>query len=280
MRRQILALGISTALGIQTAQCLQKAQVSSLKPEELAEYGSLSKELQVLLRYGLELTTENLRYEYGSNDPGSGGMDCSGTVSHILNHAGYPAPRMAHLIYLWAKEAGTLIPVKNCHSLNDSQLSRLRPGDLLFWEGTYDTGERNPPISHVMIFLGHEKSNGRAVMVGASSGRYYAGRPRHGVSVFDFALPLPKANSKFVAYARVPGITPKAAEPSGPGQVAAVPRPKTSTPDPKVVATPTPSPAVDSATPEAPSPPDSAQRAKPRHTTELSVKSVLRRLLR
>jgi len=36
----------------------------------------------------LELTTRNLDYKYGSADPGSGGMDCSGFVFYVLNQAG------------------------------------------------------------------------------------------------------------------------------------------------------------------------------------------------
>ena len=197
------------------------AAVSSLQPGDLTEFETLGAREQEVLRYALELTRKGLRYQYGSNQPANGGMDCSGTVSHVLNHCGIPAPRMAHLIYLWAKDAGTLVPVRNCHALTDPQLARLRPGDLLFWEGTYDIGERNPPISHVMFFLGHETSNGRAVMVGASSGRQYAGRARHGVSVFDFVMPRAGAESKFVAYSRIPGLSPQ----SGSGQSTARPHP-------------------------------------------------------
>lgn len=208
-------------LAIPQLRAEKPAAVSSLQPGDLTGFEALGAREQGVLRYALELTRKGLRYQYGSNQPANGGMDCSGTVSHVLNHCGIPAPRMAHLIYLWAKDAGTLVPVRNCHALTDPQLARLRPGDLLFWEGTYDIGERNPPISHVMFFLGHEKSNGRAVMVGASSGRQYAGRSRHGVSVFDFVMPKAGAESKFVAYAQIPGPSPK----PGSGPSTARPRP-------------------------------------------------------
>lgn len=272
IRRFVPALFATFFLGFPQLPAQEKAAVSSLKPESLKEFTELSKPGQELLRYALELTRRNLRYRYGSNDPANGGMDCSGTVSHILNRQGFAAPRMAHLIYLWADNAKTLIRVKNCHALSDPQLARLRPGDLLFWEGTYDIGNRRPPISHVMIYLGHEKSTGRPVMVGASSGRYYAGRPRHGVSVFDFVMPSAKSESKFVAYARVPGLeraspspAPVTAAAPGPGQIPAVQRPAAGTPvTPAVAAPKTPPPSAPPATETGPPP--------------FSVRTMLRRV--
>jgi len=193
-------------LALGTAGAKDRAVVSSLPPAELVEFASCPEEIQELLRYGLSLTEEELRYQYGSGDPANGGMDCSGTVSHILRNQGYAAPRMAHTIYRWADRQGDLTRVEACHSRRDPQLDGLRPGDLLFWEGTYDVGERNPPISHVMIYLGRKQSNGKPVMVGASSGRYYEGRARHGVSVFDFRMPRRTSSARFVAYAKLPGI--------------------------------------------------------------------------
>ena len=67
------------------------------------------------------------------------------------------------------------------------ELEELKPGDLMFWTGTYDIN-RDPPITHSMIYLGREKSTGRRVMVGASDGRVYRDQSRFGVSVFDFKL--------------------------------------------------------------------------------------------
>ncbi|MEI9999248.1 MAG: hypothetical protein WDO13_08775 [Verrucomicrobiota bacterium] len=37
----------------------------------------------------------------------------------------------------------------------------LKPGDLLFWENTYKP-ERQPPITHVMIFLGGRRAGALA----------------------------------------------------------------------------------------------------------------------
>ena len=50
-----------------------------------------------------------------------------------------------------------------------------KPGDLLFWTGTYSV-ERDPPVTHTMIYLGEEKKSGKPIMVGASDGRTYEGR--------------------------------------------------------------------------------------------------------
>jgi hypothetical protein len=107
-------------------------------------------------------------------------------------------------LYLWAEKAGTL-RAANVKELEDRTLFDLKPGDLLFWEGTYEV-QRNPPISHTMIYLGREKKTGTRVMVGASDGRTYAGVSRNGVSVFDFRLPRTESTAKFVGYARVPGL--------------------------------------------------------------------------
>jgi hypothetical protein len=91
-------------------------------------------------------------------------------------------------------------------STEDPVFAKLKPGDLLFWEGTYDSGERDPPISHVMIFLGTLKADGKGVMFGASSGRRYRGKTIHGVSVFDWEVPQEDSDSKFVAYGPIPGL--------------------------------------------------------------------------
>jgi len=177
----------------------------TLAPEDLAEFDSQPESVQKLIRNGLALTERNLTYRYGSSDPASGGMDCSGTIYYLLKQAGIKEPpRDSSGIYLWTEKAGTLRAV-NVKDLEDRALSDLKPGDLLFWEGTYEV-QRDPPISHTMIYLGREKKTGTRVMVGASDGRTYAGISRNGVSVFDFRLPRAESTAKFVGYARVPGF--------------------------------------------------------------------------
>jgi len=66
----------------------------------------------------------------------------------------------------------------------------LKPGDLLFWRGTYNI-DRDPPITHTMIYLGREKRTNKRVMLGSSDGRTYDGN-NGGVSVFsNFKMPPP-----------------------------------------------------------------------------------------
>lgn len=79
----------------------------------------------------------------------------------------------------------------------------LKPGDLLFWSGTYSTKNY---ISHVMMYLGKNSSN-QPLMFGASDGRTYLGKKMWGVSVFDFKLPFGKTNAKFVGYSCIPNLT-------------------------------------------------------------------------
>ena len=64
-----------------------------------------------------------------------------------------------------------------------------------------------------MIYLGTEKGTKNRIMVGSSDGRSYHGKPRWGVSVFDFQMGGPQRllgsdpkQSRFVGYARPPGL--------------------------------------------------------------------------
>jgi cell wall-associated NlpC family hydrolase len=178
---------------------------ATIATDEIADFTANPSAVQNLLRLGLALTERDLTYRYGSADPSTGGMDCSGTVYYLLRAAGLKdVPRDSSSIYVWAQKAGTLHPVQAA-SLDDQQFAALRPGDLLFWEGTYDV-QRDPPISHTMIYLGREKATGARIMVGASDGRSYRGLRRNGVSVFDFKLPKADSPARFVGYARVPGL--------------------------------------------------------------------------
>lgn len=177
----------------------------TLQPSEILGFENQPRAVQALLLKALALTQRGLTYRYGSDDPESGGMDCSGTVSYLLKSSGIAnVPRDSSGLYLWAQSARTLHRV-NVTTLYDPTMAALRAGDLLFWEGTYDI-QRDPPTSHVMFFLGIEKATGAPVMIGASDGRSYHGTRRNGVSVFDFKLPSASSTARFVGYARVPGI--------------------------------------------------------------------------
>lgn len=177
----------------------------TLDPGDLADFDRQPATVRQLLQLGLSLTLKDLTYRYGSADPSSGGMDCSGTIYYLLKAVGIKdPPRDSTGLYLWTEREGTLRRVSPM-TLKDTAMDDLRPGDLLFWEGTYSV-LRNPPISHTMIYLGREKRTGWPVMVGASDGRTYAGVRRNGVSVFDFKLPRAGSPARFVGYARVPGL--------------------------------------------------------------------------
>jgi len=188
------------------------APMATMKPEELREFSKQPAKVQELIRNSLALTERNLTYKYGSADPAAGGMDCSGFIYHMLTNAGYKdVPRDSSGQYLWVRKEGDFHAVLS-RSGESFELDDLRPGDLLFWSGTYKV-ERDIPITHVMIYLGREKSTDNPVMVGATDGRSYHGVRRFGVSVFDFKLPSGKPNTadpdltaKFEGYASIPHL--------------------------------------------------------------------------
>jgi peptidoglycan DL-endopeptidase CwlO len=186
---------------------------ASLSPDAVAGFETYPPKVQKLLTSALELTTRNLDYKYGSADPANGGMDCSGFVYYVLNQSGVSdVPRDSSGQYVWLRRAGTFEAVVS--RKDDSfEFDNLKPGDLLFWTGTYSV-ERDPPITHAMIYLGREKKTGARVMVGASDGRTYQSQQRFGVSVFDFKMPRAekgevedgKTHPRFVGYAHIPGL--------------------------------------------------------------------------
>jgi cell wall-associated NlpC family hydrolase len=184
----------------------------SLSPDQIADYDSYSPKVRQVIDAGLALTKQNLGYTYGSADPKNGGMDCSGFVYYVLRENGFPdAPRDSSQQYVWVRKAGDFNAVLS-RKEDSFELDALKPGDLLFWRGTYNI-DRDPPITHSMIYLGREKRTNKRVMVGSSDGRTYDGKQRWGVSVFDFKLPPPpksgdaKISPVFVGYGRIPGLS-------------------------------------------------------------------------
>ena len=185
---------------------------ATLETSDLVEFASQPASIQALLTDALALTKQGLVYKYGSDDPKNGGMDCSGTVNYLLHKEGLTeVPREASTIYKWAWEAN-LFQAVNSTDPHSFEFAQLRPGDLLFWTGTYSI-QRDPPITHVMIYLGTEKKTGQRVMFGASEGRRYGGMSRYGVSVFEFTMPgfppptaYTAGTARFVGYAAIPGL--------------------------------------------------------------------------
>lgn len=189
----------------------QGAPNATLSPDEIKGFDNYPPKVQKLLTSALELTTRNLDYKYGSADPSSGGMDCSGFVYFVLkqNDIG-DVPRDSSEQYSWVRRARQFESVLS--QKDDSfELEGLKPGDLLFWTGTYAI-ERDPPITHAMIYLGREKKTGHRVMVGASDGRVYQGESRNGVSVFDFKVQRNgktddgKSRPTFIGYGHIPAL--------------------------------------------------------------------------
>jgi cell wall-associated NlpC family hydrolase len=184
----------------------------SLSPDQIADYDSDPPKVRQILDAGLALTKQNLGYTYGSADPANGGMDCSGFVYYVLKQNGFPdVPRDSSQQYVWVHKGGNFKAVVS-RKEDSFELDDLKPGDLLFWRGTYNI-DRDPPITHSMIYLGREKRTNKRVMVGSSDGRTYDGKQRWGVSVFDFKMPPPpksgdaKISPVFVGYGRIPGLS-------------------------------------------------------------------------
>ncbi len=178
---------------------------ATIDPESLEEYAAQPERIRKLISRALALTTLGLTYTYGSADPEGGGMDCSGTIYYLLKSQGFDdVPRSSPGQYLWTRKAGEFRAVIS-RKENSPEFNELRPGDLLFWSGTYEV-ERDVPVTHVMLYLGTEEKTKRRVMFGASNGRSYQGKPRWGVSIFDFKMPTARTKSVFLGYGRVPGL--------------------------------------------------------------------------
>ncbi|HZE58847.1 MAG TPA: NlpC/P60 family protein [Chthoniobacterales bacterium] len=189
----------------------KKGAPASISSAQISGYDNYPENIRKMIDTALELTTRNLDYTYGSADPSSGGMDCSGFVFYVLNQAGlHEVPRDSSQQYVWLRKAGTFRSVNSRHD-DTFELEELKPGDLLFWTGTYSI-ERDPPITHAMIYLGREKGTNQRVMVGASDGRTYKGESRYGVSVFDFKVARTSKTEEgrltptFIGYGHIPGL--------------------------------------------------------------------------
>ncbi len=184
------------------------AATSSIETSELRDFDALPAAVRQLLNSGLDLTRRNLTYTYGSADPANGGLDCSGTIYYLLKAAGFEdVPRSASEQYAWVRRRSTFYAVLS--KKEDSfELNELRPGDLLFWTGTYNV-DHDPPVTHTMLYLGRRKKDGKPLMLGASDGRPYDGEKRNGVSVFDFKLPAARsADAADAATAAAPDHSP------------------------------------------------------------------------
>jgi cell wall-associated NlpC family hydrolase len=182
---------------------------ASLPPTDLLGFEEQPPRVRKLITAALELAKLNLTYTPGSDDPAKGGMDCSGAVAYLLRQQGFKdVPRDAAGQYVWARTHGQFFAVLS-KKPGGFEFADIQPGDLMFWSGTYET-KKDPPITHSMIFLGVQRKRGQYVMWGSSDGRSYEGKPRNGVSVFDFKMPRTEPGMvnpvDFLGYARIPGL--------------------------------------------------------------------------
>lgn len=160
--------------------------------------------VESLLAQCQRLSQRRLRYQYGASKPSSGGLDCSGTVQFLMQKQGLAGvPRQANTQYLWLQKARTLRQVGR--GMTQQRLfSELRPGDLLFWEGTYDV-QRTPNITHIMVYVGFDRATGKHLMFGASSSKS-KGLTGNGVDYFEFKGLKPRGRGRLAGFGRVPGL--------------------------------------------------------------------------
>jgi NlpC/P60 family len=180
-------------------------KVHGIPTDEIVGYNEYPSIVKKIINQSLDLTQKKLTYLYGSADPQRGGMDCSGTIYFLLKlNKLTNVPRSSSEIYKWVVNKGKFYPV-TASNISSKDFSHLKPGDLLFWVGTYKT-KHNPPISHVMLYLGTNKQN-QPLMFGSSDGRTYQGKQMGGVSVFDFKLPNAGSSARFIGYSCIPNLT-------------------------------------------------------------------------
>jgi len=192
------------------------AAVSTMEETELADFEKQPEAVQKLIRAALALTKMRLTYVFASHDPKRGGMDCSGTIYHLLTEAGLKeTPRQSDQICGWVQEKSKLRRIEKADSLAHEEFVELKPGDLVFWSGTYEAMKRKIPVTHVMLYLGKNKLTGKPVIFGASDGRRYEGQKRTGVSLFDFVLPKTDSKATVYGYGKVPGLIKTEIRPVG-----------------------------------------------------------------
>lgn len=189
------------------------AAVSTVSIEDISDFAKYPKQVQSLIQSAMALTRLELAYTYGSHEPGKGGMDCSGTVYHVLGFQGLKGvPRQSDEMCGWVEKKSQLHLTPTATAFDHAEFADLKPGDLLFWTNTTET-KRKLPVTHVMIYLGKQKQTGKRIVFGASDGRSFQGERRSGVSVFDFHLPKAESTARLYGYGPVPGLMPAAPAP-------------------------------------------------------------------
>jgi len=145
-----------------------------------------------------KLAGKGLKYSFGADDPKSGGLDCSSAMQYVLTKIGISdVPRTSYDQYDWLKENKSLDDV---HGKDPTKMlmSKLSPGDLIFWGGTYDSGHK---VSHVMLYLGYDAKADKHYVFGAQSGGS-KGLLGNGVDIFE----LNPTRGRLVGHGKIPGL--------------------------------------------------------------------------
>jgi LysM repeat protein len=152
------------------------------------------------------LGNQGIGYDEAWRPPGesrSWEMDCSNTSRYLYKvTANIMLPRTASDQYYYLHLQGKAWDVPTISGgLPDTAYLRdnLKPGDLLFWENTYRP-ERQPPITHVMVFLG-TNAQGQWIMAGSQGSHGGEHNRRNGgpdIYVFHPSAPCGGYTSWFV----------------------------------------------------------------------------------
>ncbi len=176
-----------------------------ISSDDIVGFNDYPRDVKKLISDALAISAQHLPYRFGSDNPDNNGLDCSGAITYLLKESAISdVPRQADQIYQWAWENGEFSAV-NSKRIGSFEFSKLKPGDLLFWSGTYPV-QRDTDVTHVMMYIGRDKQN-RPLMFGASASRYFKGKPQDGVGVFSFNMPSGKTKARFLGYACVPHLT-------------------------------------------------------------------------
>ncbi len=202
----------SAQTGVSQAKKDGHGRPALISTSDLADFDKLPEARRRIIEIAISTAKDSpwLPYKFGGASPKDGGFDCSGAIYFVLRKAGLDPPRSSADQHRWLESHGRLRPVpEDAEDLHHPDLSKLLPGDLLFWAGTYaPTDGRKSNITHVAIYLGREKSDGHPVMINSTDGRSYRGTQANGYGVYDFQLPKPGSRSAFVGYGTPPGLAP------------------------------------------------------------------------
>lgn len=155
--------------------------------------------IEELRRRAEFLASRGLNYRFGGDHPSEGGMDCSGTMQFLLKSIGYDdIPRTSYDQFEWLKQQGTLRRVGFFRGPAKA-VRNFRPGDLIFWGGTYNSGHR---VSHVMIYMGQSRSGTHYVF--GARGKKVKGLNGNGVDIFEYRPE--STGGKLLGYGPLPGM--------------------------------------------------------------------------